>query len=172
MLSWCTRLYFCAIKTNKLQVFGFFSSRIVILTVSIGVFSKGRVTPPGVRVGLKETERFPDTGVAVGTTSLCTGGSVASIWMKKAGKLQINRIHNQTAATQIKGRTSDVKMCTVHAHRVGGLSPTPITSRHDLQLQRDTEGSDQKLQLTWEACSLMPTTALQHQFLPCDIDLI
>lgn len=53
--------------------------RIVILTVSIGVFSKGRVTPPGVRVGLKETERFPDTGVAVGTTSLCTGGSVASI---------------------------------------------------------------------------------------------
>lgn len=46
--------------------------------VSIGVFSNGRLIPPGVSVGLKETERLPDTGVAVGTTSLCTGGSVVS----------------------------------------------------------------------------------------------
>lgn len=49
-------------------------------TVSVRVFSNGRLIPPGVSVGLKETERFPDTGVAVGTTSLCTGGSVASTW--------------------------------------------------------------------------------------------
>lgn len=50
----------------------------MILTVSIGVFSNGRLIPPGVSVGLKDTERLPDTGVAVGTTSLCTGGSVVS----------------------------------------------------------------------------------------------
>lgn len=29
-------------------------------------------------MGLKETERLPDTGVAVGTVSLCTGGTVES----------------------------------------------------------------------------------------------
>lgn len=51
----------------------------VILTVSIGVFSRGRLSPPGVSVGLKETERFPGIGVAVGTVNLCTGGTVDSI---------------------------------------------------------------------------------------------
>lgn len=125
MLSWCTCLYLCAFKANKLQVVVFFFLRIVILTVSIGVFSKGRVTPPGVRVGLKETERFPDTGVAVGTTSLCTGGSVASIWIKKAGKLQINQIHNQTAATRIKGGRSDVKTCPQFVSMESGACPQP-----------------------------------------------
>lgn len=55
----------------------------VILTVSTGVFSNGRLIPPGVSVGLKETERLADTGVAVGTSSLCTGGSVESTWIKR-----------------------------------------------------------------------------------------
>lgn len=55
-----------------------------ILTVSIGVFSTGRLIPPGVSVGLKETERLPDTGVAVGTISLCTGGTEESTWMGKS----------------------------------------------------------------------------------------
>lgn len=55
-----------------------------ILTVSIGVFSTGRLIPPGVSVGLKETERFPDTGVAVGTISLCTGGTEESTCIGKS----------------------------------------------------------------------------------------
>lgn len=44
--------------------------------VSLGV--RGRLTPPGVKVGLKDTERFPDTDAAAGTTSLCTGGREGS----------------------------------------------------------------------------------------------
>lgn len=53
--------------------------KTVFLTVSIGVLSRGRFTPPGVKVGLKDTERFPDTDAAAGTTSFCTGGRVESI---------------------------------------------------------------------------------------------
>lgn len=37
------------------------------------------LTPPGVKVGLKDTERFPDTGAAAGTTNFCTGGREESI---------------------------------------------------------------------------------------------
>lgn len=47
--------------------------------VSLGVLSRVRLTPPGVNVGLKDTERFPDTDAAAGTTSFCTGGRVESI---------------------------------------------------------------------------------------------
>ena len=49
-----------------------------VLTVSLKVLSGKRPTPPGVREGLKDTERFPDTEAAVGTTSLCTGGRKGS----------------------------------------------------------------------------------------------
>lgn len=47
--------------------------------VSLGVLSRVRLTPPGVKVGLKDTERFPDTAAAAGTTSFCTGGREDSI---------------------------------------------------------------------------------------------
>lgn len=63
-----------------------------ILTVSIGVFSTGRLIPPGVSVGLKETERLPDTGVAVGTISLCTGGTEESTWMGGKAREMMNPI--------------------------------------------------------------------------------
>lgn len=57
------------------------------LTVSLGVLSRVRLTPPGVNVGLKDTERFPDTDAAAGTTSFCTGGRVESICItEKAAK--------------------------------------------------------------------------------------
>lgn len=49
------------------------------MVVSLGVLSRVRLTPPGVKVGLKDTERFPDTDAAAGTTSFCTGGRVESI---------------------------------------------------------------------------------------------
>lgn len=90
----------------------------VILTVSIGVFSNGRLIPPGVSVGLKETERLPDTGVAVGTTSLCTGGSVVSICIGKAtsiknpihaGKLKRLQFPSRNAATTGKMKNCDKK---------------------------------------------------------------
>lgn len=48
------------------------------MCVSLAVLSTARVTPPGVKVGLKDTERFPDTEAA-GTTSFCTGGRLESI---------------------------------------------------------------------------------------------
>lgn len=48
------------------------------LTVSLGVLSRVRLSPPGVREGLKDTDRFPDTDTAAGITSLCTGGRVES----------------------------------------------------------------------------------------------
>ena len=49
-----------------------------VLTVSLEVLSRNRPTPPGVREGLKETERFPDTAAAVGTMIFCTGGREGS----------------------------------------------------------------------------------------------
>lgn len=53
------------------------------LTVfSLGVLSRARVSPPGVKVGLKDTDRFPETEAAAGTTSFCTGGRFESIWGK------------------------------------------------------------------------------------------
>lgn len=51
----------------------------VFLTVSIGVLSRGLVTPPGVSVGLKDTDRFPDNDATEGTTNLWTGGRIESI---------------------------------------------------------------------------------------------
>lgn len=47
--------------------------------VSLGVLSTVRLTPPGVKVGLKDTDRFPDTDAAAGTTRFCTGGRLESI---------------------------------------------------------------------------------------------
>lgn len=47
--------------------------------VSLAVLSTVRFTPPGVKVGLKDTERFPDTEAAAGITSFCTGGTLESI---------------------------------------------------------------------------------------------
>jgi hypothetical protein len=46
--------------------------------VSLEVLSRNRPEPPGVREGLKETERFPDTAAAVGTNIFCTGGREGS----------------------------------------------------------------------------------------------
>lgn len=50
-----------------------------LVGVSLRVLSRGRLTPPGVKVGLKDTERFPETDAAAGTTSFCTGGREESI---------------------------------------------------------------------------------------------
>lgn len=50
-----------------------------LVGVSLGVLSRVRLTPPGVRVGLNDTERFPDTDAAAGTMSFCTGGREGSI---------------------------------------------------------------------------------------------
>lgn len=47
-----------------------------VLTVSLGV----RARPPGVREGLKDMERFPDTDAAAGITSFWTGGRGESSW--------------------------------------------------------------------------------------------
>lgn len=49
------------------------------LTVSAGALSRALLTPPGVKVGLKDMERFPDMDATEGTTSFCTGGRVVSI---------------------------------------------------------------------------------------------
>lgn len=40
--------------------------------MSLGVLSRVWLTPPGVKVGLKDTERFEET--VDGTVSFCTGG--------------------------------------------------------------------------------------------------
>lgn len=50
-----------------------------LVGVSLGALSRVRLTPPGVKVGLKDTERFPDTNAATGTISFCTGGREESI---------------------------------------------------------------------------------------------
>lgn len=50
-----------------------------LVGVSLAVLSRVRLTPPGVRVGLNDTERFPDTDAAAGTMSFCTGGREGSI---------------------------------------------------------------------------------------------
>lgn len=42
--------------------------------MSLGVLSRVWVSPPGVRVGLKDTERCVVKGVVEGTISFCTGG--------------------------------------------------------------------------------------------------
>lgn len=47
--------------------------------VSPVTLSKVLLPPPGVKVGLKDTERLPDAFAAAGTTSFCTGGRVGSI---------------------------------------------------------------------------------------------
>lgn len=49
-----------------------------LVGVSLVVLSRVRLTPPGVKVALKDTERFPDTDAVAGTTSFCTGGGVGS----------------------------------------------------------------------------------------------
>lgn len=54
-------------------------SSTAFLTVSGGALSSGLLTAPGVKVGLKDMERFPDMDAAEGTTSFCTGGRVVSI---------------------------------------------------------------------------------------------
>lgn len=54
-------------------------SSTAFLTVSAGALSRGLLTPPGVKVGLKDMERFPDMDATEGTTSFCTGGRVVSI---------------------------------------------------------------------------------------------
>lgn len=59
--------------------------------VSLGVLSRGRLTPPGVKVGLKDTERFPVTGTTAGTTSFCTGGRVESSRFFFAWKCETSR---------------------------------------------------------------------------------
>lgn len=46
--------------------------------VCLGVLSRARLIPAGVREGLKDTDRFPDTDADEGITSLCTGGRVES----------------------------------------------------------------------------------------------
>lgn len=60
--------------------------------MSLGVLSRVRPTPPGVKVGLKDTERFPDMDAAAGTTSFCTGGWLESVrfffaWKRKTSGL-------------------------------------------------------------------------------------
>lgn len=50
-----------------------------LVDVSLEVLSKVRLTPPGVKVGLKYTERFADMDAADGTTSFCTGGRLESM---------------------------------------------------------------------------------------------
>lgn len=42
--------------------------------MSLIVLSKVWLTPPGVKVGLKDTERFVVEGAVVGTINFCTGG--------------------------------------------------------------------------------------------------
>lgn len=42
--------------------------------MSLGVLSRVWLTPPGVKVGLKDTERFVAEGAVEGTISFCTGG--------------------------------------------------------------------------------------------------
>lgn len=83
----------------------------VILTVSIGVFSNGRLIPPGVSVGLKETERLPDTGVAVGTTSLCTGGSVVSTWVGRARSMMNPSDVGKLKRLQFPSRNAAITNC-------------------------------------------------------------
>lgn len=62
-----------------------------LVGVSLGVLSRGLLNPPGVRVGLKDTERFPDTDAAAGTTSFCTGGREESIRFFFAWKCETSR---------------------------------------------------------------------------------
>lgn len=62
-----------------------------LVGVSLGVLSRVRLTPPGVKVGLKETERFTDADAAAGTTSFCTGGRVGSIRLFFDGKCETSR---------------------------------------------------------------------------------
>lgn len=62
-----------------------------LVGVSLGVLSRGRLTPPGVKVGLKDTERFPVTGTTAGTTSFCTGGRVESSRFFFAWKCETSR---------------------------------------------------------------------------------
>ncbi len=79
------KLYIAAFNPEK-QCRDVIQFGTVFLTVSLGVLSTGRLTPPGVKVGLKDTERFPDTDAAAGTTRFCTGGRLESILIK--GKIE------------------------------------------------------------------------------------
>lgn len=46
--------------------------------VSLLVLSTPLFSPPGVRDGLNDIERLPDTAETTGTTNFCTGGSDGS----------------------------------------------------------------------------------------------
>lgn len=62
-----------------------------LVGVSLVDLSRVRLTPPGVKVGLKDTERFPDTDAATGTTSFCTGGRAGSIRFFFAWRCETSR---------------------------------------------------------------------------------
>lgn len=66
-------------KYGKSEVQRMLSGSTAFLTVSVGTLSRGLLAPPGVKVGLKDMERFPDMDATEGTTSFCTGGRVVSI---------------------------------------------------------------------------------------------
>lgn len=57
-----------------------------VLTVPPGVW----VRPTGVREGLKDIERLPDTNAAAGITNFWTGGRGESSWRGNTQKRQIN----------------------------------------------------------------------------------
>lgn len=71
------------------------------LTVSAGALSRGLLTPPGVKVGLKDMERFPDMDATEGTTSFCTGGRVVSIWKHKTHQLESTANDNSLQSQQL-----------------------------------------------------------------------
>lgn len=48
-----------------------------LISVFLGVRSRVWLTPPGVKVGLKDTERCVVKGVVEGTINFCTGGRLS-----------------------------------------------------------------------------------------------
>lgn len=55
------------------------NNRELLTVLSLVVLPRDRLDPPGVKVGLNDTVRFPETGAAVGTTIFWTGGKFESI---------------------------------------------------------------------------------------------
>lgn len=102
------------------------------LTVSAGALSRALLTPPGVKVGLKDMERFPDMDATEGTTSFCTGGRVVSIWKHKTHKLESTANDNSLQSQQLHTQKNGVHKDQTH---ISGIT------KHILSMLDKTEKS-------------------------------